>query len=125
LSAKPALVEPIFLAEIQTEHEVVSKIHTLLGRRRGFVIDEMPKEGTPLYLVKAHIPVLESFGFDADLREATSGRAIPQLLFSHWQVVDGDPNEEGTLANKIICQVRERKNLKGKIPSLEVYNDKL
>jgi len=125
LSAKPSLVEPIYLAEIQTEQEVIGKIYSCVSQRRGTILEEIPKSGTPLYIVKAHLPVLESFGFDAALREATSGRGFPQLIFSHWQVMEGDPAKEGSLPNENVMKVRKRKEMKPEIPTVEDYNDKL
>jgi len=125
LAAKPSLVEPIYLAEIQTEQEVIGKIYSVVSQRRGTILEEIPKSGTPLYIVKAHLPVLESFGFDAALREATSGRGFPQLIFSHWQVMEGDPVKEGSLPNTTVMIVRKRKEMKNEIPTVEDYNDKL
>jgi len=125
LAAKPSIVEPYYLAEIQTEQEVIGKIYSCVSQRRGTILEEMPKTGTPLYMVKAHLPVLESFGFDAALREATSGRGFPQLLFSHWQVMEGDPSKEGSLPHTTVMAVRKRKDMKPEIPTVEDYNDKL
>jgi len=125
LCAQPSLVEPVFLAEIQTEQKVVSKIYSLLGKKRGNVIEEVSKEVSSLVIVRAYIPVLESLGFDAALRETTSGMATPQLVFSHWQSLPGDPFQEGTLARKEVDTVRARKKMKEKLPVLSDYNDKL
>jgi len=125
LCASPALVEPVFLAEIQAEQKVLSKIYSLLSKKRGNIIEELSKEGSTFYTVRAHIPVLESLGFDAALRQETSGHASPQLVFSHWQSLPGNPYEEGTLAGKELTKLRERKRLKDKLPVLSDYNDKL
>jgi elongation factor 2 len=38
---------------------------------------------------------MESFGFNADLRAATSGQAFPQSVFDHWQLMNGSPIEAG------------------------------
>ena len=43
------------------------------------------------FTVTAHLPVIESFDFAAEIRKQTSGLAMPQLVFSHWEVVDIDP----------------------------------
>jgi len=125
LCAKPSLIEPFYLAEIQTEQEVIGKIYSCVSMRRGTVLEEIPKPGTPLYIVKAHLPVLESFGFDAALREATSGRGFPQLIFSHWAVMEGDPFKADSLPNTTVMTVRKRKQMKNEIPTVEDYNDKL
>jgi len=125
LCAKPSIIEPFYLAEIQTEQEVIGKIYSCVSMRRGTVLEEIPKPGTPLYIVKAHLPVLESFGFDAALREATSGRGFPQLIFSHWAAMEGDPFKPETLPNNTVMAVRKRKEMKMEIPTVEDYNDKL
>eukprot|EP01125_Pyxidicula_operculata_P013602 TRINITY_DN450_c0_g1_i1.p1 TRINITY_DN450_c0_g1~~TRINITY_DN450_c0_g1_i1.p1 ORF type:complete len:810 (+),score=225.15 TRINITY_DN450_c0_g1_i1:228-2657(+) len=112
LAAKPCLVEPVFLAEISTEQEMISKIYSVLSQRRGYVIDESAVASSPIFVVKAHLPVLESFGVDSVLREATSGRAFPQMMFSHWQLMEPDQSD------KAIKDVRKRKMLKEDIPLL-------
>jgi len=50
---------------------------------RGCVLEENPHEGTPLGQVKAHLPVSESFGFGAALRQVTSGWTFPQCVFDY------------------------------------------
>lgn len=52
--------------------------------------DEM-MEGTNIFLLKAHLPIVESFGFASDVRRMTGGHTNPQLLFSHWQMIEMDP----------------------------------
>lgn len=65
----------------------------MLNRRRGHVFEEAQVAGTPMFVVKAYLPVNESFGFTADLRSNTGGQAFPQCVFDHWQVLPGDPLE--------------------------------
>jgi len=125
MTCSPRLMEPMYLVEIQAVQEVVGSIYGLISRKRGYVISEEPKIGTPYYVVKAHLPVLESFGFTSVLRAATSGRAFPQMAFDHWRIVDSDPFEPGTLANNIALSVRKRKKLPLNFPTLDQFNDKL
>lgn len=47
------------------------------------------KEGTDVFIIKAVLPVAESFGFADEIRKRTSGLASPQLVFSHWEVRPG------------------------------------
>jgi translation elongation factor EF-G len=42
-----------------------------------------------MFTVKAYLPVMESFGFNGDLRAQTSGQAFPQSVFDHWEVMSG------------------------------------
>jgi elongation factor 2 len=124
LTAEPRLQEPIYLVEIQAPEGVLGGIYSCLNRRRGVVIEEMPRPGTPLYNVKAYLPVLESFGFTADLRSNTSGQAFPQCIFDHWGVFPGSPFEDGKVKDTIE-KTRKRKGLKAEIPDLDSYMDKL
>lgn len=52
---------------------------------------DVPKPGTPIFIVRAFLPVLESFGFETDLRYHTQGQAFCQSVFDHWSIVPGDP----------------------------------
>jgi elongation factor 2 len=75
--------------------------------------------------MKAYLPVGESFGFTQALRAATSGRAFPQCVFSHWDEMSGDPLELNSKSNVIVEAIRKRKGLKPGIPALDNFIDKL
>lgn len=47
---------------------------------------DAPVPGSPLYLIKAFIPAIDSFGFETDLRTHTQGQAFCLSVFHHWQV---------------------------------------
>jgi elongation factor 2 len=124
LTAQPRLMEPIYLVEIQCPEQAMGGIYSTLNRRRGHVISEEQRPGTPLYNVKAYLPVMESFGFTADLRSHTSGQAFPQCVFDHWQIIAGDPLEKGKPA-EIVAATRKRKGLALEIPPLDKFLDKM
>jgi len=121
----PRLMEPMFLVEIQCPETAMGGIYSCLNRRRGHVFEENQRPGTPLYNVKAYLPVAESFGFDSDLRAQTAGQAFPQCVFDHWQQVQGDPLAEGKLRDEVIAGIRKRKGLTPELPPLDRYKDKL
>lgn len=125
LTAKPRLQEPVYLVEIQCPENAISGIYPVLNRRRGHVVAEEQRVGTPLYNIKAHLPVMESFGFTADLRSHTSGQAFPQCVFDHWQIFQGDPLEPGTKANQVVLATRKRKGAAEEIPPLDRFYDRL
>jgi elongation factor 2 len=125
LTAHPRFVEPIFLVEIQCPDDAVGGIYQCLSSRRGIVIGEEPISGTPLVNMKAYLPVSESFGFTQALRAATSGRAFPQCVFDHWDMLNADPTEEGSKAAELVAKIRKRKGLKEGIPPLDNFQDKL
>lgn len=124
LTAEPRLMEPVYLVEIQCPEHAMGGIYGVLNRRRGHVTAEEQRPGTPLYNVKAFLPVMESFGFTADLRSHTGGQAFPQCVFDHWQVMNGDPLDAGKVQD-IVLATRKRKGLSEMIPPLEKFLDKL
>lgn len=125
LTADPRLLEPVYLVEIQCPENAVGGIYGVLNKRRGHVFEEMQVPGTPMFVVKAYLPVNESFGFTAHLRSQTGGQAFPQCVFDHWEAISTDPLEEGTKANEIVTGIRVRKGLPPAIPPLERFYDKL
>merc|ERR1711871_1605109 len=123
--AKPTLLEPFYLAEITCPTDACGGIYGVLTRRRGHVVSEEPRIGTPMNLVKAYLPVKESFGFTADLRSNTGGKAFPQCVFDHWDSLPGNLLKEGSMSNETCVAIRERKGLKKEIPDVGRYLDKL
>lgn len=91
LMALPRLMEPVYAVEIQTPADCISAIYSVLAKRRGHVTADVPKPGTPIFIVKAFVPAIESFGFETDLRYHTQGQAFCMSAFDHWQIVPGDP----------------------------------
>jgi elongation factor 2 len=123
--SQPRLMEPMFLVEIQCPESAMGGIYSTLNRRRGHVFEENQRPGTPLYNVKAYLPVSESFGFDSDLRAQTGGQAFPQCVFDHWQLMQSDPLEPGKFRDELIAGIRKRKGLTPELPPLDRYKDKL
>lgn len=52
-------------------------------------------------------------------------QAFPQMIFSHWQLVNGDVSEAGSQANQIVMDVRARKGLKAELPEFGDYYDRI
>lgn len=82
-------MEPIYYVEVQAPADCISAVYTVLARRRGHVTQDIPKAGSPLYTVKALIPVIDANGFETDLRTATQGQAFCLQVFDHWSIVPG------------------------------------
>jgi len=125
LTAEPRLMEPVYLVEIQCPENAVGGIYGVLNRRRGHVFEEAQTPGTPMFVVKAYLPVNESFGFTADLRSNTGGQAFPQCMFDHWQILPGCPLSDGTKPNQVVEEIKKRKGLKPGPASLDNYLDKM
>jgi elongation factor 2 len=125
LTAVPALMEPVFLVNITAPEQALGGIYSCLNKKRGHVFAEDNRPGTPIYNLNAYLPVLESFGFTADLRSHTGGKAFPQCVFDHWQTMNDDPLDPVTKSGVIVTTTRARKGLSESVPPLDKYFDKL
>jgi len=126
LTAQPRLMEPVFLVEITCPQTAIGGIYGVMNRRRGQIIEEVQRIGTPLTNIKCHLPVTESFGFTADLRAQTAGQAFPQCVFDHWRILGGDPLDPASgKAHELVMATRKRKGLELEIPPLDRFLDKL
>lgn len=125
LTAQPRLLEPVYLVEIQAPEQALGGIYSVLNQKRGHVFEEMQRPGTPIFNLKAYLPVIESFGFTSTLRAATSGQAFPQCVFDHWEQMSADPLNVGSPAHTIVADIRKRKGLKPEPSPLSEYEDKL
>jgi elongation factor 2 len=124
--ASPALLEPIFLVNITCPNAISGSIYNVLSQRRGNVFDAGEGVAGGVSQMKAYLPVAESFGFSQALAEATSGAAFSQLMFDHWQLLDGgDFKDKESRLGKIINAIRVRKNMPPELPPLDRYLDKL
>lgn len=128
LSNSLRIVEPMYSCNIQCDQSQIGPLYAVLSKRRGVVQEEDIIDGTSLFLIEAHMPVTDSFGFGQELLKKTSGIATaPQLSFSHWQTRDLDPfwkpsteeelEDHGVLAAEpngsraCVDKVRKRKGL--------------
>ncbi|KAI0035137.1 Calreticulin family-domain-containing protein [Vararia minispora EC-137] len=135
LMATPRLMEPIYFVEVQAPADCISAVYTVLARRRGHVTQDIPKAGSPLYTVKALIPVIDANGFETDLRTATQGQAFCVQVFDHWSIVPGDPTDTSiklrplepasgqALARDLVLKTRRRKGLGDQIAVSKYLDD--
>jgi len=137
LMATPRLMEPVFSVEIQAPADCVQPIYTVLQRRRGHVTSDAPKPGSPLLTIKALLPVIDSFGFETDLRSYTQGQAFALSVFDHWQIVPGDPLDKTIilrpleasppphLAREFMIKTRRRKGLSEEVSVNKFFDENL
>ncbi|GLJ52609.1 hypothetical protein SUGI_1119680 [Cryptomeria japonica] len=121
LTAKPRLLEPVYLVEIQAPEQALGGICNVLNQKRGHVFEELQRPGTPLYNIKAYLPVIESFKFADTLRLATGGQAFPQSVFHHWDMMGTDPMDPSSQAGRLVID----KGLNDQITPLSDYEDRL
>ncbi|KAE8154964.1 P-loop containing nucleoside triphosphate hydrolase protein [Aspergillus avenaceus] len=91
LDWSPRIMLAMYSCEIQASTEVLGRVYGVITRRRGRILSESMKEGTPFFTILALLPVAESFGFAEEIRKRTSGAAQPQLIFAGFEALDEDP----------------------------------
>jgi len=142
LMASPRLMEPVYAVSMTGPQDSVAQVYNTLARRRGHVLSDGPVAGTPLYRVNGLIPVIDSFGFETELRISTQGQAAVSLVFDRWSIVPGDPLDKDIVlrplqpasaqatARDFVLKTRRRKGLSedvsvGKFLEPELYNELL
>jgi elongation factor G len=102
--AGPALMEPIMQMEVVTPEESMGDVIGDLNKRRGQV-EGMETSRTGARIVKAKVPLAETFGYVTALRTITSGRATSSMHFSHYAQVSS------SIAKAVLTEVQGRADL--------------
>ena len=102
--AGPVLMEPIMQMEVVTPEESMGDVIGDLNKRRGQV-EGMETSRTGARIVKAKVPLAETFGYVTALRTITSGRATSSMLFSHYAQVSS------AIAKQVLTEVQGRADL--------------
>ena len=99
--AEAVLLEPIMKLEIRTPEQFFGDVLGDVNSRRGHVLD-VESFGT-LQIIRAQIPLAETFGYTTDLRSLTQGRATHTMEFDHYEVVPAH------IAEKLGARVKVRR----------------
>ena len=102
--AGPALLEPIMKMEVVTPEENMGDVIGDLNKRRGQV-EGMESSRTGARIVKAMVPLAETFGYVTTLRTITSGRATSSMQFDHYSRVSN------SIAKEVLTEVDGRVEL--------------
>ncbi|MDR1993419.1 MAG: GTP-binding protein [Nitrososphaerota archaeon] len=113
LTANPILQEPVYKIILFVASNLVGESIRLINRRRGKV-NHFEQKGL-FTQIEGYIPVVETFVFAKELRSATSGKAVWQSIFDHWEKLPPK------LAQDIICEIRKRKGFLVEIPKPERF----
>ena len=83
--ANPVLLEPVMRLEISTPEEFYGDVLGDISARRG-QITEYDQRGN-LKVIRALVPLAETFGYATDLRSLTQGRASYSMEFDRYEEV--------------------------------------
>ena len=90
--ASPKLLEPMMKVEVVTPEDYMGDIIGDLNSRRG-QIEKMEDRGNAK-VVSSVVPLANMFGYVNNLRSMSQGRASYTMLFSHYDVVPSNVEEE-------------------------------
>jgi elongation factor G len=102
--ARPILLEPIMKMEVVTPEENMGDVIGDLNKRRGQV-EGMESSRTGARIVKAKVPLAETFGYVTALRTISSGRATSSMEFSHFAEVSN------SLAKVVVAEAKGKVEL--------------
>jgi elongation factor 2 len=113
LSARPTLLEPIYIIQIRVPAEWLGNVTGLLSRKRGRI--QNVEQSGAVSVITGFVPVSETIGFSADMRATTSGSAFWQSTFDHWAAVPDN------LLLETVKKIRTRKGMTPDPPQASEY----
>jgi len=114
--ANPVILEPLFRLEVRVPTEFMGGAIKVIQGRRGRII-AMEPEGEAVTVIRALLPVANSFGLAAEMRSETEGRAIWATEFERFERLSPE------LQAQVIANTRKRKGLKLEVPKPEEFMD--
>jgi len=102
--AKPILLEPIMKMEVITPEESMGDVIGDLNKRRGQV-GGMDTNRSGARIIKAQVPLAETFGYVTALRTITSGRATSTMEFDHFAELSK------SIATQVLTEVKGKVEL--------------
>jgi elongation factor G len=79
------LLEPVMLLEVSVPEQYLGEVIADLNSRRAHIFEAELMPDTSVRIVKARIPLSETFGYVKSLRSLTQGRAVFSMWFSEYQ----------------------------------------
>ncbi len=116
LFSDPTVLEPLLKLEVRVPQEFMGGATKVIQGRRGRILSMEAEED--IAIVKASLPVANSFGLAAELRSETEGRAIWGTEFEKFAPL---PRE---LQEQVILDTRKRKGLKPEPPKPDEFMEK-
>lgn len=126
MTATPILLEPIYEVDVVVRALLLPIVEQLFAKRRGGRVYKVMKiVGSPLIEVRGQLPVIESVGFETDLRLSTAGAGMCQMHFwkKIWRKVPGDVTDDqayipklkpapiSSLSRDFVMKTRRRKGI--------------
>ncbi|AFY42495.1 elongation factor G [Nostoc sp. PCC 7107] len=81
--AKPYILEPIMLVEVETPNEFMGRVQGDISSRRGLLLGSETMQGYSV--IRAEVPLVQMFGYSTELRSLTSGMATFSMEFACYR----------------------------------------
>ncbi|MEH2198440.1 elongation factor G [Nostoc sp.] len=81
--AKPYILEPIMLVEVETPNELIGRVQGDLSSRRGLLLGSETMQGYTV--IRAEVALARMFGYSTELRSLTSGMASFSMEFACYR----------------------------------------
>jgi elongation factor G len=91
MKAKPTILEPIMLVEVQFPEEFQGAVMGQINQRRGTIISSEKQES--FVVAQAEVPLNDMFGYSTDLRSATQGKGEFSMEFKRYAEVPKQQRE--------------------------------
>jgi len=85
MKAKPTILEPVMLVEVQFPEEFQGAVMGQLNQRRGTIVSSEKQES--FVVAQAEVPLNDMFGYSTDLRSATQGKGEFSMEFKKYNEV--------------------------------------
>ncbi|MFN6475963.1 elongation factor G [Nostoc sp. DedQUE07] len=82
-NAKPYILEPIMLVEVETPNEFMGRVQGDLSSRRGLLLGSETMQGYTV--IRAEVALARMFGYSTELRSLTSGMATFSMEFACYR----------------------------------------
>jgi len=112
LNANATMLEPKQVIRVDVPSELIGDAIREVENRRGQILDMKEERGASF--ITAKVPVADMFGFDAQLKSATSGRGFYSLIEITFEKLPQELRED------VIKGIRKRKGLPEDIPKPEI-----
>ena len=90
--AGPYLLEPVMDIEVVVPQQYMGDVMSDITARRGEIVDVSSRPDAQV--IKALVPLTETFGYATKLRSLTQGRAVYTMQFSRYREVPRDISDE-------------------------------
>ena len=83
--AKPTILEPMMLLEVETPSEFVGRVNGNLLSRRGLLLGSETRDNYSV--IRAEVPLAEMFGYSTELRSLSQGMATFSMEFAQYRAL--------------------------------------